>query len=207
MSVRSGSGSQSRRSGRCSPAKQRHCLYCAAPPPRRDASCSSGCLLRRRKCEIGPRAAVGMVLNTSISIPSKQSKQSKANLTLLRRPTQHARKRRTLTPNALHARIVFLAPLQSSNALPVLRLHLLDANDIGLRAPRFVVATVWSESLALRIHRSCEPSESPVQTLSSRLRPRPLLAFLFFKARWLFTLTPLLARPPGPVRWPPLIVR
>ena len=97
------------------------------------------------------------------------------NLTLLRRATQHARKRRSLTPNTLHARIVLLPPLQSSNALSVLRLHLLEPDNVGLKPPRLVITTVWSESLALRIHLSREPSESPVQTLSSRLRHAHLL--------------------------------
>jgi hypothetical protein len=96
-------------------------------------------------------------------------------LTLLRRATQHTREWRSLTPNTLHASIVLLPPLQSSDALSVLRLHLLETNNIGLQPPRLVITTVWSESLALRIHRSCEPSESPVQTLSSRLRHAHLL--------------------------------
>lgn len=110
-----------------------------------------------------------------ILVPCAFKSRQKCYLTLLRRATQHARKRRSLTPNTLHARIVLLPPLQSSNALSVLRLHLLEPDNVGLQPPRLVVATVWSESLALRIHRSCEPSESPVQTLSSRLRHAHLL--------------------------------
>jgi hypothetical protein len=54
------------------------------------------------------------------------------HLTLLRRPTQHTRKRRSLTPNTFQARIVLLPPLQSSNALSVFRLHLLKPNNIRL---------------------------------------------------------------------------
>lgn len=108
-------------------------------------------------------------------VPCANKSRDGTYLTLLRRATQHARKRRSLTPNTLHARIVLLPPLQSSNALSVLRLHLLKPNDIGLQSPRLVITAVWSESLALRIHRSCEPSESPVQTLSSRLRHTHLL--------------------------------
>ena len=104
------------------------------------------------------------------SVPCARASRKRNRLTLLRRATQHARKRRSLTPNTLHARIVLLPPFQTSNALSVLRLHLLESDNVGLQPPRLVITAVWSESLALRIHRSREPSESPVQTLSSRLR-------------------------------------
>ena len=109
------------------------------------------------------------------SVPCAIKSRKRTNLTLLRCATQHTRKRRSLTPNTLHARIVLLPPLQSSNALSVLRLHLLESDNVGLQPPRLVITTVWSESLALRIHLSREPSESPVQTLSSRLRHAHLL--------------------------------
>lgn len=181
--MRNDSGSPSHRSGRCSPAKQRRCLCSAAPPQGRDVGCSLDCWLRRRNCETGPPAAENMVLWFFVSMPLHSDHLFNVGtnrLTLLRRPTQHARKRRTLTPNALQARIVLLSALQPRNALRVLCLHLLETDNVGLQAPRLVVAAtaVRSESLALRIHRSCAPSESPVQTLSSRLSARPLLALL-----------------------------
>ena len=66
------------------------------------------------------------------SVPCAIKSRKRTNLTLLRRATQHTRKRRSLTPNTLHARIVLLPPLQSSNALSVLRLHLLKPNNIRL---------------------------------------------------------------------------
>ena len=115
-----------------------------------------------------------MVLHVNVS-PLRELKAIKMNLTLLRRATQHARKRRSLAPNTFHARIVLLPPFQSSDALSVLRLHLLETDEVGLQPPRLVITAVWGESLALRIHRSREPSESPVQTLSSRLRHAHLL--------------------------------
>lgn len=133
-----------------------------------------------------------MVLHVNVS-HFRKLKTSRTNLTLLRRATQYARKRRCLAPNTLHARIVFLPPLQSSNALSVLRLHLLETDEVGLQPPRLVITAVWSESLALRIHRSREPSESPVQTLSSRLRHAHLLLLCISKALLGFSAALLLA--------------
>jgi hypothetical protein len=175
--ARSDSDSQSRQIGRCWPSKQHHCLCCEARPRDRGVSYSLDCLPRRQNSGIGPQAAVDMALRSGqISfLPQYPNK----HLTLLRRPTQHTRKWRTLTPNTLHARIIFLPPLQSSNALGLLCLHLLQTHNVGLHSPRLVVAAVWSESLALRIHCSCAPSESPLQTLPSRLRHAQLL-FSFF---------------------------
>ena len=201
MSAKSGSDSQFRRSEHCSPAKQRHCLCSAALPPGQDAGCSSSCWLRRQSCETDPLAVVDMELQVNVS-PSQEEKRAKMHLTLLRRATQHARKRRSLAPNTLHARIVLLPPLQTSNALSVLRLHLLEPNNIGLQPPRLVITAVWSESLALRIHLSREPSESPVQTLSSRLRHAHLLLLCISRpARVSLRYPP--PRPPGQMRRTP----
>lgn len=76
MNVRSDSDSRFRRSARCSPARQRHCLCSAALPPGRDAGYSSGCWLRRRSCETGPQAVVGTVLHYQVS-PLRNQKQEK----------------------------------------------------------------------------------------------------------------------------------
>lgn len=103
------------------------------------------------------------------------SEKKKRHLTLLRRPAQHAWKRRALTPNTLHARIVLLPALKPSEPLGVLGLDLLDANDVGLQAPRLAVAAVGGESLALRIHRSrgFTIRIARCETLSSRLSATP----------------------------------
>lgn len=95
--------------------------------------------------------------------------------TVLRRPTQHTRKRRLVPPYALHPSIVVLFPLQPRYPLGVFRLYLLHTNQIVLGPPVVaVVATNDARSaavvidverrgkrLALRIHRKMETTSDP----------------------------------------------
>lgn len=89
---------------------------------------------------------------------------------MLRRPTQHTRKRRLVPPYALHPSIVVLFPLQSRYPLGVFRLDLLYTNQIVLNPPVIAVAAAndarsvavvidverRGKRLALRIHRKME---------------------------------------------------
>lgn len=91
-------------------------------------------------------------------------------LTLLRRPTKHTWKRRTIPPHALHARILVLPAFQPGDAVGVFRLDLRDPRHVALQTP--VVGgggglAIRSERLALRVHRKEEPSEKIVRRVTT----------------------------------------
>jgi hypothetical protein len=75
-----------------------------------------------------------------------------SKLTLLRRPTEHARERRTVSPDTLHPGILVLPSFEPGDTLRVFRLHVLDARHVGLQAPAVVVGGIRGEGLGLRIH-------------------------------------------------------
>ena len=113
------------------------------------------------------------------------------NLTLLRRPTQHARERRLTPPHGLHPRIVVLAALEPRQPLRVLHLDLLHPRHLALQPPGVVVAAVRGERLALRIHRSGDHMRLPTSVFAQPTRFLPAQRRSRSRATYLFLFPPL----------------